>query len=65
MPSILKYQPVKGVFTLYKVALFVFVQTPYYIVSSIPRSWRPRRSWGIGRTIMVKLYRAVFSLEIQ
>jgi hypothetical protein len=65
MPSILRYQPVKGIFTLSKVAFFLFVQTPYYIVSAIPRSWRPRRSWSFGRTLMVKLYRAAFTLEIQ
>ena len=63
--DILRYQPLKGIFILYKVLVIVFVQLPFYAVSAIPRSWRPRRSWGIDRTVMVKLLRAACAVEMR
>lgn len=48
-------QPVKSLFLLYVGLSILFVRLPYWVVTSLVPAWRPRRSWSMRRTIMVRV----------
>ncbi|KAJ3751967.1 Alpha/Beta hydrolase protein [Lentinula raphanica] len=57
MVSILRYQPFKGLYLTYEFFSTVFLRVPFWILGSIPKSWRPRARWTIGRSVKLKLTR--------
>ncbi|KAM6497910.1 Alpha/Beta hydrolase fold [Amanita muscaria] len=57
MPFAFRNQPLKGLYSTYQVLTTVFLRLPWWILCSLPRSWRPRQSWDLKRAIMVRLIR--------
>lgn len=48
----LRHQPIKGIYLTYQLLSTVLVRLPVWILLSI--RWRPRPSWDIKRTILVR-----------
>ncbi|KAI0309814.1 alpha/beta-hydrolase [Amylostereum chailletii] len=46
-------QPLKGAFLLWTVFSTLLIYLPYWLISSLKPSWRPRSSWGWGRVFGV------------
>ncbi|KII84163.1 hypothetical protein PLICRDRAFT_32564 [Plicaturopsis crispa FD-325 SS-3] len=51
----LRNQPFKGLYLTYQLFSTVFIRVPLWVAFAIPRSWRPRMSWSILRTLKIKL----------
>ncbi|KAJ3735812.1 Alpha/Beta hydrolase protein [Lentinula guzmanii] len=62
MVSILRYQPLKGLYLTYEFFSTVFLRVPLWILTSIPKSWRPRSRWTIGRSVKLKLTRHMIAI---
>ncbi|KAF8350264.1 Alpha/Beta hydrolase protein [Amanita rubescens] len=50
-------QPLKGLYIIYQVLSTFFIRIPWWALRSLPRSWRPRRSWSLRRTIRANTLR--------
>ncbi|KAF8630640.1 hypothetical protein AX15_002791 [Amanita polypyramis BW_CC] len=50
-------QPLKSIYNFYQLVTTLFGRIPWWILRSIPRSWRPRESWSLGRVLRVNLLR--------
>lgn len=50
-------QPWKGIYLLYNTITLLSIRIPLWYLLAIPKSNRPRPSWTIKRTILVKLLR--------
>ncbi|KAL1731917.1 Alpha/Beta hydrolase protein [Schizophyllum commune] len=48
------HQPSKAICLTGQILLTCFVRLPYWLVVSLPRSWRPRSSWTFKQCILVK-----------
>ncbi|KAH7887281.1 alpha/beta-hydrolase [Phlebopus sp. FC_14] len=48
-----RHQPLKTVYFLYSVVSILFIRLPYWVLSSLVPSWRPRTSWTLSRTVSV------------
>ncbi|KAJ7703104.1 Alpha/Beta hydrolase protein [Mycena rosella] len=59
--ALFHHQPFKSVYLLYA-ALAACLRIPYWALVSLPRAWRPRKSWTWRRTMQVKLVRYLTSL---
>ncbi|KAK7472790.1 hypothetical protein VKT23_000898 [Stygiomarasmius scandens] len=59
--SLLRYQPFKALYLLVELLVTCFIRLPFWTLTAIPRSWRPRRSWSLKRTVIVNLTRHLFS----
>ncbi|KAJ4483323.1 Alpha/Beta hydrolase protein [Lentinula aciculospora] len=62
MVSLLRYQPFKGLYLTYEFFSTVFLRIPVWILTSIPRSWRPRARWTIERSVKLKLTRHIITI---
>ncbi|KAF4563390.1 hypothetical protein EYR40_006886 [Pleurotus pulmonarius] len=65
MPRILRYQPFKGLYLAIEVLFTLAIRIPTWTLLSLPRSWRPRRSWDIKRVIMVRLVKLFMDLPLR
>ncbi|KAF8960370.1 Alpha/Beta hydrolase protein [Flammula alnicola] len=57
MPYAFRNQPLKGLYLTYQLIAILFVRLPLLVLFNIPKSWRPRKSWTLKRTILIKLVR--------
>ncbi|KAF4581792.1 hypothetical protein EYR40_002810 [Pleurotus pulmonarius] len=57
-----RYQPFKALYLSLELVFTLFVRIPVWTLLSIPRSWRPRRSWPISRVILVRLVKILMEL---
>ncbi|PFH51558.1 hypothetical protein AMATHDRAFT_142257 [Amanita thiersii Skay4041] len=57
--------PLKGLYVIYQLLTTMFVRIPWWILLTIPQTWRPRKSWTIKRTIYVRLLRHLMSVTSQ
>ncbi|OSC98290.1 alpha/beta-hydrolase [Trametes coccinea BRFM310] len=56
MPFAFRKQPLKAAFLLGSVVYIVFSLPIWALANALP-AWRPRRSWSLGRAVMVKIVR--------
>ncbi|KAF5354962.1 hypothetical protein D9756_005368 [Leucocoprinus leucothites] len=56
-------QPVKALFLAYQVLSTLLVRIPLWVLLSIPRGLRPRKSWDLKRTVMVNIIRHLFEVQ--
>ncbi|KAG6330017.1 hypothetical protein ID866_9073 [Astraeus odoratus] len=56
----LREQPWFGLYVGYQVVTTTLFRLPYWYLISYPRSWRPRVSWTVKRSVLVKLFRHLF-----
>ncbi|EMD35344.1 hypothetical protein CERSUDRAFT_116141 [Gelatoporia subvermispora B] len=54
-------QPFKAIYKTFNV-LYLLVSVPVWALIAVVPAWRPRRSWSVGRTLMVKFIRAYIGL---
>lgn len=56
---VLKYgtQPKKALYLGFQLAKTAFISIPIWLVVSLPKSWRPDRSWSYTRTLWVQILR--------
>ncbi|THV02338.1 alpha/beta-hydrolase [Dendrothele bispora CBS 962.96] len=59
--SVLRHQPIKAFYLIFELLATCFVRIPIWTLTAIPRSWRPRRSWSIKRTLLINLARHLFT----
>ncbi|KAJ8077342.1 hypothetical protein PM082_001772 [Marasmius tenuissimus] len=57
-----RHQPVKAIYLTYQLITTLFFRFPFWIITSIPRSLRPRKSWDLRRTVVVKFTRHMINL---
>ncbi|KAJ3808481.1 Alpha/Beta hydrolase protein [Lentinula aff. lateritia] len=62
MVSLLHYQPFKGLYLTYELFSTVFLRVPAWILTAIPKPWRPRARWSIGRSVKLKLTRHMVAI---
>ncbi|KAF8057580.1 alpha/beta-hydrolase [Lyophyllum atratum] len=55
-------QPLKTFYLIVSVASALFLRLPYWVVSALFPSNRPRRSWSLGRTVVVRGLQAVVNI---
>ncbi|KAF8633318.1 hypothetical protein AX17_004491 [Amanita inopinata Kibby_2008] len=58
-------QPLKAVYLSYQLLSTLLVRFPLWILFAIPKTWRPRKSWTISRTLHVNLIRKLLNVGIQ
>ncbi|KAL0956520.1 hypothetical protein HGRIS_002661 [Hohenbuehelia grisea] len=49
------YQPFRALYLTYEILTTVFVRVPFWVVTSLPRSWRPRPAWSLKRVVNFNL----------
>ncbi|KAH0588382.1 hypothetical protein H2248_004239 [Termitomyces sp. 'cryptogamus'] len=57
-----RHQPLKAVY-LTGQFIVTLLRIPLWILLSIPRSWRPRKSWSLKRAVLVKFVRFFMGLS--
>ncbi|KAG7098676.1 hypothetical protein E1B28_000590 [Marasmius oreades] len=57
-----RQQPIKGLYLTYQFFTTVFFRFPVWILSSIPRSFRPRNSWDLRRAVTIHFIRHMIAL---
>ncbi|KAF8893844.1 Alpha/Beta hydrolase protein [Infundibulicybe gibba] len=62
MSSVFRHQPLKGLYLTYQLFSTLFVRIPLWVLLSIPRSRRPRKTWSIKRVFWVNMIRHVLAL---
>ncbi|KAJ3572736.1 hypothetical protein NP233_g2894 [Leucocoprinus birnbaumii] len=60
---LLYHQPFKAIYVVAELISIVFLRVPFWIAISIPRSWRPRPSWSLPRSVLVHALRRYFLLN--
>ncbi|KAH7920508.1 alpha/beta-hydrolase [Leucogyrophana mollusca] len=58
----LRHQPYFGLYLTYQIITTTFVRVPYWFLVSTPVSWRPRPSWTVKRSVLVKFFRHLFRM---
>ncbi|KAG6369578.1 Alpha/Beta hydrolase protein [Boletus reticuloceps] len=56
----LREQPWFGLYLTYQVVSTTLFRLPYWYLSAYPLSWRPRPSWSVTRTVLVRLFSHLF-----
>ena len=56
---IFRHQPLKAIYLAYVVATLVFIRLPCWLVLFLVPWFRPRRSWTLARTLLVKTLQIV------
>jgi len=62
MVELLLYQPFKSLYTLYFFADLLLFKVPLWLIYYSRRANRPRNSWTLTRSVMVRVIRAVVAL---
>lgn len=57
-----RHQPLKSIYFLYSAVTIPFIRLPFWTITSLLPSWRPRRSWGFSRAVRAQAVRAFVSL---
>ncbi|KAF8960369.1 Alpha/Beta hydrolase protein [Flammula alnicola] len=65
MPYAFRNQPLKGLYLTYQLIATLFARFPLWVLFNIPKSWRPRKTWTLKRTILVKLLRLLMDIGTQ
>ncbi|KAI4525513.1 alpha/beta-hydrolase [Schizophyllum commune Loenen D] len=52
-----RHQPIKGIYFTGQIVLTLFVRLPFWVLTSLPKSWRPRPSWSLWQSLLVKFVR--------
>ncbi|KAH7908350.1 Alpha/Beta hydrolase protein [Hygrophoropsis aurantiaca] len=53
----LRNQPFRGLYLAYQLFTTTLLRYPLWVLLALPRSWRPRASWSLGRCLKVRLIR--------
>ncbi|KAF9012407.1 Alpha/Beta hydrolase protein [Cyathus striatus] len=61
-PQALRWRSFQGLYLTYQAISTLFVRIPSWALFNLLRSWRPRKSWTIGRVIRVNLLRHYLSV---
>ncbi|KIJ60141.1 hypothetical protein HYDPIDRAFT_177566 [Hydnomerulius pinastri MD-312] len=56
----LREQPWFGLYVTYQVVTTTFFRLPYWYLVAYPQSWRPRPTWTVKRSVLVRLFRHLF-----
>ena len=64
MASLLKYQPLKGLYFVYFASSLVFVKVPFWFLRYLSPSSRPRPTWTLKRAIIVRTIQELFSMKV-
>ncbi|KAF8829157.1 hypothetical protein HHX47_DHR3001169 [Lentinula edodes] len=59
----LRHQPYKALYTAFEFVGTVLVKVPFWLLLSIPRSWRPRPSWSMKDSFLIQLLRHLVSVR--
>ncbi|KAJ3535198.1 hypothetical protein NM688_g7011 [Phlebia brevispora] len=62
--QLLLRQPFKALYLLYFYFVLLLVKLPFWILTSLPRSWRPRPSWTVFRTVFLQTMDAVMEAMV-
>ncbi|KAJ3903323.1 hypothetical protein F5879DRAFT_923166 [Lentinula edodes] len=62
MASLLRLQPLKGLYLIYQLISTVLIRLPIWVLTSIPRSWRPRPHWTMRKSVKLKVVRHMIDL---
>ncbi|KAJ4495765.1 Alpha/Beta hydrolase protein [Lentinula edodes] len=62
MASLLKLLSLKGLYLIYQLISTVLIRLPIWILTSIPKSWRPRPHWTMRRSVKLKVVRHMIDL---
>jgi len=65
MPGAFRQQPFKGLFLFYQLFTLLFLRIPWWILSGLPRAWRPRPSWTLRRVVQVNHMRHMIRISSQ
>lgn len=57
-----RHQPLKAIYLTGSAILLLFIRLPFWTVASIIPAWRPRRSWTLGRILMVNVLRSYINI---
>ncbi|KAE9411374.1 alpha/beta-hydrolase [Gymnopus androsaceus JB14] len=60
---VLQIQPFRGIYLTYQFLSTVFIRIPLWILLAFPKSWRPRATWSISKTVKLKLTRYLNALS--
>ncbi|KAF8897030.1 Alpha/Beta hydrolase protein [Gymnopilus junonius] len=63
MPYAFRHQPLKGLYLVYQLITTLFVRFPLWVLFSIPRSLRGRKSWTFKRALWVRFLRHFMNLS--
>ncbi|KAI5119837.1 hypothetical protein M0805_008403 [Coniferiporia weirii] len=55
-------QPFKALYLTFAIATIAFVRIPYWFCTSLTPAWRPHRSWGVGRSVFVRVFSAFLDI---
>lgn len=61
----LREQPWFGLYVSYEIMTTTFLRLPFWYLLCYPRSWRPRPSWTVKRSVLVKLFRHLFGITLK
>ncbi|KAF8888379.1 alpha/beta-hydrolase [Gymnopilus junonius] len=53
MPFVFRTQPLKALYLFFTVFSLLFIQLPFYTIRYAVPSMRPRRSWTLGRSLII------------
>ncbi|KAG9316167.1 alpha/beta-hydrolase [Chiua virens] len=56
-----RQQPLKTLYIIYTLFL-VLSKLPYWTLISLPRAWRPRRNWSLGRSVTLSVLRTIVDM---
>ncbi|KAI0358247.1 alpha/beta-hydrolase [Trametes cingulata] len=64
MVNLLKYQPFKGLYMVYFASTLIFFKVPFFVLQYLPRSRRPRSTWTLKRSLIVRTIQELFSFKV-
>ncbi|KAI0258216.1 Alpha/Beta hydrolase protein [Gloeopeniophorella convolvens] len=56
-------QPWRGVYLSYQLITTIFFRLPFWVLRNVPRSLRPRPSWSLKKTLMIKLIKHLSAIS--
>ncbi|KAI0041520.1 alpha/beta-hydrolase [Auriscalpium vulgare] len=56
MPFAFRRQPFKALYLTGAIATLLLVRLPFQVIRNIVPAWRPRRTWSLGRSVLVSVY---------
>ncbi|KAH9942785.1 alpha/beta-hydrolase [Amylocystis lapponica] len=62
MPFTFRHQPYKGIVLVGSVLILLIIRLPFWTLTNIIPSWRPRRSWSLRRSLIVHGWRAFLDI---
>ncbi|KAJ7197196.1 alpha/beta-hydrolase [Mycena pura] len=57
-------QPQKTIYLIFSV-LFLLLRIPFWVLRNLLPSWRPRRQWSFGRSLLVEFINAATAIMLQ